>query len=1035
MTPLERAQVLHPYVCQQFGYEAPDKQNTGLPDMLETLKDQRQGEWEILDGQSNYARALCRRIIATGSIREDKLWQYDRNIIDLTRDIGMDTAKRSWKPFQYLVLLFTEYYLDRYFADADRLRDDLEKFREEHGTNDTPYTEKDLRTLAVQSATGSGKTLLLHANIKQYMHYLERAGQHHSFNKIILVTPDERMSGQHLRELTESGFEAGLFRRQGSNALGFMNHPVDIIEISKLKDADGPNTFNVDSFEENNLVLVDEGHLSQDRDNGKGIERQRRQKLAHNGFTFEYSATFNQITGNNDEMRDAYGKNLIFDYSYKHFYNDGYGKDYNIHNLHETDGLAAQPYLLACLLQFYQQRLVYDARPAEWEEFNPASPLLVFLGNTVTAGNKSRGQSESDVTHIVNFLGWVMSDATVVKKQIENIIKNKAPILDENRASLFRDAFPKLKKETAAGIYRGLLEHIFNGRGQLKVVHATQADEIHLRAGDAEHPFGVINVGDTFGLFKKLTEAENAPYQTGTDAIQSGLFDGVDDDAWITTVIGAQKFAAGWSSWRVSTMGLLNVGQTHGPQIIQMFGRGVRLKGRDMTLKRHAALGAKIPDLDILETLNIFGLRANYMTHFRKYLERNGITPNPETIELPVTSNFGAVKDKGLKVLCLREDADFRKSDERVVLRASSDLANNAVTMNLYASAQTLAPDESGNGEEAPLNETRLEEFMPGLLDKRRIHETLLERKNKNKWDNLEISTKDVDRLLADNDWFTLKTPSGILESDDVIVRTRRAHNLLTNLAEDFFSKLYRSRKRRWESGHMELVDLKDCDSNFISEYVVSVDEKEKALIDDVKELIKKFEKKEEYKTQYRIGSLLKGFHGYKPLLYQNKGESKPAIKIEPVPLNEGEKEFVELLAMVIDEDKTLYDDIFLLRNKGLGKGYSFFLDHGGYYPDFILWVLKDTAQHIVFIDPKGLKHIGSNEIQKFDLHRKIKDFEFGNNPEVQLHSYIWSVTPINEIPNLTRQLTNEDLRSRGIYLKSDGADGIKKMLENALNC
>jgi len=49
-------------------------------------------------------------------------------------------------------------------------------------------------------------------------------------------------------------------------------------------------------------------------------------------------------------------------------------------------------------------------------------------------------------------------------------------------------------------------------------------------------------------------------------------------------LIGSKKFSEGWSSWRVSSMGLMNVGKSEGSQIIQLFGRGVRLKGYQFSL-------------------------------------------------------------------------------------------------------------------------------------------------------------------------------------------------------------------------------------------------------------------------------------------------------------------------------------------------------------------------------------------------------------------------------------------------------------------
>ena len=66
-------------------------------------------------------------------------------------------------------------------------------------------------------------------------------------------------------------------------------------------------------------------------------------------------------------------------------------------------------------------------------------------------------------------------------------------------------------------------------------------------------------------------------------------------------------------------MGLLNVGQSEGSSIIQLFGRGVRLKGYNNSLKRSSAykkidFTLKTPEFfNTMETLNIFGINADYM--------------------------------------------------------------------------------------------------------------------------------------------------------------------------------------------------------------------------------------------------------------------------------------------------------------------------------------------------------------------------------------------------------------------------------------
>jgi hypothetical protein len=104
-------------------------------------------------------------------------------------------------------------------------------------------------------------------------------------------------------------------------------------------------------------------------------------------------------------------------------------------------------------------------------------------------------------------------------------------------------------------------------------------------------------------------------------------------------------------------MGLMNVGATEGSQIIQLFGRGVRLKGYGLSLKRSTR--TLLPDgvtrpkhVGTLETLNIFGIHADYMAQFRDFLEEEGLPVNDEREEflLPVIKNLGTQKLKTIRL-------------------------------------------------------------------------------------------------------------------------------------------------------------------------------------------------------------------------------------------------------------------------------------------------------------------------------------------------------------------------------------------------
>ena len=62
-------------------------------------------------------------------------------------------------------------------------------------------------------------------------------------------------------------------------------------------------------------------------------------------------------------------------------------------------------------------------------------------------------------------------------------------------------------------------------------------------------------------------------------------------------------------------MGLLNIGRGKGPQIIQLFGRGVRLKGKEFSLKRE-----ETPDYLVknFKSISAQYLRINYLENRNK---------------------------------------------------------------------------------------------------------------------------------------------------------------------------------------------------------------------------------------------------------------------------------------------------------------------------------------------------------------------------------------------------------------------------------
>ena len=184
-----------------------------------------------------------------------------------------------------------------------------------------------------------------------------------------------------------------------------------------------------------------------------------------------------------------------------------------------------------------------------------------------------------------------------------------------------------------------------------------ESGEVALRVGTSETPFGLINVGDAKSLCDHIAEV------AAQNNVRLTVEDSDFTEAMFASVKDSKKFVEGWDCWRVSTMGLMHVGKSEGAQIIQLFGRGVRLKGFEWSLKRsghsHAAIRPNF--IEELETLNVFGIEADFMEKFREFLKEEGLPGNERrkiiTIPLNVTYDFG----KKLQILRpKRKASEFR---------------------------------------------------------------------------------------------------------------------------------------------------------------------------------------------------------------------------------------------------------------------------------------------------------------------------------------------------------------------------------------
>lgn len=965
---------------------------------------------------------LYYHLIGRGSkvrIQAEDLKSYDENIyIHLAAMNRGRTEPVALRYFQYLAALYTEIFLDRYFNHRPQMLADLNAFVCERNAAKLPgepadeeFAEFDLAKLAFWMATGSGKTLIFHLNYHQYLYYTREQP-----DNILLITPNEGLSEQHLNELAASGIPARRFDLNSSGLFTAGRNTVQVIEITKLVEEKrgGGVSVPVESFEGSNLIFVDEGHK------GSGGEAWRgyREALAETGFTFEYSATFGQAlsASRNDPLTAEYGKSIVFDYSYRYFYDDGYGKDFRVLNLQEDiSGELTKMLLLGNLLSFYEQQRVFQEQADDLHPYNLEKPLWVFIGSTVNAVYRRDREKCSDVLTVVRFLQHVLeNEGDWVPQGITKLLEGKSGLKTPEGRDIFTGRF-KFLRETGLSVqslYADILARFFQSPvgGVLHICDIrSHAGELGLKASGADDYFGLIYIGDT-SEFKKLVENDQAGIVIEEDVISGSLFEDINrQDSRINALIGAKKFMEGWNSWRVSNMGLLNIGRREGSQIIQLFGRGVRLRGKNRSLKRSAAIeGSHPPWLRLLETLNIFAVRANYMAQFRDYLEREGVdTDEPVELQLSVWTNEQFLK-RGLVVPRPEKDRNFAK--ETNLLLETDPAVRTAVDMSVKV--QTLESDgagfqttevRSGTYQAIPSKSYALVDWEQAYLD-------LLEYKERKGLKNLVVPQEAV-RMIIEQGNYTLVADEAVVTPRSFKERAL-LQDAVTRILCKYVNSFYRHEREKWEGCNLvyKTLDVNDPNLAFNRElvhewaegtYVLKVRKSEAEMITSIEKLREDVDRLCNRETE-ELPRIYFDRHLYLPLLLKRNDK----LSAVPPGLKESEEQFVGDLKdyWEKEKDKSMRGkEVFLLRNLSKGKGVGFF-EECGFYPDFILWVIEGASQRIVFIEPHGMIHAKAYiHDEKARLYERLpelaKEIEKRSKREgITLDSFIISATSYDDL-------------------------------------
>ena len=912
--------------------------------------------------------------------------------------------------FQWLAALFVELYLAKLAGPGGRagLASSLDALREAHLSYLPAVQPAELNRLALWMATGSGKTLMLHLNALQFLRHAQGIlGQ--APQRVLLLTPNETLSSQHKNELSLSGLDDITLGRT-----------LEVTELTKLylpENADGRIRIKegvsvcTDQYPGPNLLLVDEGHKGGKSNSGdESAFRARRQALVGThekfpvegvpGFEFEYSATFAQIADGDTAFFNDYARCTVFDYGYRRFHDDGFGK--SPRSLVTRDSHAQDMVLAAALVAFWRQVRYFNGDAARAQRYRLAAPLAAFVGQSVT------GKSQ-DVVQVLTFLARFAADATLGRRLLAQVLDAASPI----QQALFA-AQLDLQSERALGpkaLHTQICTDLFGGQGQL-AVRALSKDELGIRLPGATEDrwFGTAYVGDA----PKLAEALRTAGVTVEDADQvtASLFARLDDLPDVKFLVGSRKFIEGWSSFRVSTLGLLQIGRNAGTQVIQLFGRGVRLAGVGGRLKRAGhvpELGPHPAGIELGETLYVFGVKAEYVQTWLDTLSREGMPAQSMVVPVTVREGIDALELQ-IPVHDFARDKAFGEMPVAFVAKEhvppAIDLSARLSLQDGVGAVQTLQADTQTHPATALLGRTLTPEtlFQHALRFARQqgLQQLWVTPGEALRWLNsvqvliplasLPVGTDDQQRLWHEvlGQWeaalaravrrnrLAFLTQQPLLEP---ITQThanfplqtlpdgsqRMGYRVEAMLAQDVV-------KTAIEALRKNLTGAKVSSEGW--DRMVSVIREEGGEIDLKDTLASVMQMIDSGSDVDTLGPPLPRLHVpqhlYAPLLLaapaapvQTDGqlsllEDQPlTLRISPPPLENSEARLVWDVRRRWEQLHSLphWEDVevVLLRNLA-GVGVGLFAAEG-FYPDFLLWLKRGKQQALAFVEPKGLRH------------------------------------------------------------------------------
>lgn len=457
----------------------------------------------------------------------------------------------------------------------------------------------------------------------------------------------------------------------------------------------------------------------------------------------------------------------------------------------------------------------------------------------------------------------------------------------------------------------------------------------------------------------------------------------------VNVLLGSRKFAEGWNCFRVSVIGLVNLGSAKGNKIIQIFGRGVRLQGIEGDGKRthhpkrvedYYAL-TQFQLLEKLETLVVLSLKKSYLKTFTDEVHKQIKYPLSFTVPvIPRIVSFGSAPARSfadmvqkLPVFKLSQTEINQKQvvfcpDHRIKYRFWENQIpyNQTIEPGNWKFALDYRSDRTREGANVA-NELKQyagwfgqEEFTRQLQEFETQTQFRLYREDKE--GNVGTFT------LADV--FASEVIIEVLYDEPLeIADIARIRRLQERASGDLWARLknkinYLINSQRYIFNEPLRQASATEPGDFAAEYVVrNIYESEPDL------------EAEKHKWTKRLEKLVVPHiphHLYTPLLLAD--ESEEGWKISPTGLNAGERKLVEDLEEYLQNwPRETGLEFYLLRNVETLKSLGFYMPKAQhvFYPDFVFWIIDPATNtyYFNFLDPKGVRGLQDNQL--FDINEK----------------------------------------------------------------